>query len=91
MAAIHPAYNLMKMPGSSDVLTVAGDTKEALTALKLAFIIEVGLYIPMMGFLKCPRSSREIKLDAHPLSFLLSLHTLIALSAFVHGNPYFSR
>ena len=37
MAATHPAYNLMKMPGSSDVLTVAGDTKEALTALKLAF------------------------------------------------------
>ena len=37
MAATHPAYNLMKMPGSSGVLTVAGDTKEALTALKLAF------------------------------------------------------
>ena len=28
MAATHPAYNLMKMPGSSSVLTVAGDTKE---------------------------------------------------------------
>ena len=27
----------MKMPGSSGVLTVAGDTKEALAALKLAF------------------------------------------------------
>ena len=37
MAAIHPAYNLMKMSGSSGVLTVAGDTKEALSALKLAF------------------------------------------------------
>ena len=37
MAATHPAYNLMKMPGSKGVLTVAGDTKEALTALKLAF------------------------------------------------------
>ena len=37
MAATHPPYNLMKMPGSSGVLTVAGDTKEALTALKLAF------------------------------------------------------
>ena len=37
MAATHSAYNLMKMPGSSGVLTVAGDTKEALTALKLAF------------------------------------------------------
>nr|XP_040258268.1 uncharacterized protein LOC120975664 [Aegilops tauschii subsp. strangulata] len=37
MAGAHPAYNLMKMPGSSGVLTVAGDTKEALTALRLAF------------------------------------------------------
>ena len=36
MAATHPAYNLMKMPGSKDVLTIVGDTKEALTALKLA-------------------------------------------------------
>nr|XP_040251682.1 vegetative cell wall protein gp1-like [Aegilops tauschii subsp. strangulata] len=37
MAATHTAYNLMKMQGSSDVLTVAGDTKEALTALNLTF------------------------------------------------------
>ncbi|XBI11942.1 hypothetical protein VPH35_138889 [Triticum aestivum] len=37
MAATHPAYNLMMMPESSGVLTVAGDTKEALLALKLAF------------------------------------------------------
>ena len=37
MAATHPAYNLMKMPGSNGVLTVAGDTKGALQALKLAF------------------------------------------------------
>ena len=29
MAATHPAYNLMKMPGSKDVLTIVGDTKEA--------------------------------------------------------------
>ena len=36
MAAIHPAYNLMKMPGSSGILTQAEDTKEALMALKLA-------------------------------------------------------
>ena len=36
MAAIHPAYNLMKMPGSSGVFTMAGDTKQALLALKLA-------------------------------------------------------
>ena len=37
MAATHPAYNLMKMPGSSDVLTVSGDIRDALQALKLAF------------------------------------------------------
>ena len=36
MAATHPAYNLMKMPGSKDVLTIVGDTKEALAVLKLA-------------------------------------------------------
>ena len=36
MAATHLAYNLMKMPGSNSILTVAGDTKEALLALKLA-------------------------------------------------------
>ena len=36
MAATHPAYNLMKMPGSKDVLTIVGDTKEALAALKCA-------------------------------------------------------
>ena len=37
----------------------------------------------MMGFLKCSRSSWSSKLDAHPLSFSLSFHTLIALSASV--------
>ena len=37
MAATHPAYNLMKMPGSKGVLTIKGDTKEAMTALRLAF------------------------------------------------------
>ena len=52
------------------------------------FIIELGLYIPMMGFLKCPRSSWASKLDAHPLSFSLSFHTLIALVHPLHGNPY---
>ena len=34
MAVTHPAYNLMKMPGSKDILSVVGDTKEALAALK---------------------------------------------------------
>ena len=52
------------------------------------FILEFGLYIPMMGFLKCPRSSWASKLDAHPLSFSLSFHTLIALVHPLHGNPY---
>ena len=37
MAATHPAYNLMKMPGSSGVLTVHGATGDALRVLKLAF------------------------------------------------------
>ena len=55
------------------------------------FIIELGLYIPMMGFLKCPRSSWASKLDAHPLSFSLSFHTLIALVHPLHGNPYSSH
>ena len=30
MAATHPVYNLMKMPGSSSALTVSGDTRDAL-------------------------------------------------------------
>src|SRR4051812_37412922 len=37
IAATHPAYNLMKMPGSSGVLIVHGDTGDALRVLKLAF------------------------------------------------------
>ena len=36
MAATDPAYNLMKMPGSNGVLTMSGDTGDALQALKLA-------------------------------------------------------
>ena len=37
---------------------------------------------------KCPRSSWASKLDAHPLSFSWSFHTLIALVHSLHGNPY---
>ena len=37
MAATHPAYNLMKMPGSSGALTVSGDTRDALQVLRLVF------------------------------------------------------
>ena len=37
MAVTHSAYNLMKIPRSNGVLTVSGDTRDALQALKLAF------------------------------------------------------
>ena len=37
MAATHPAYNLMKMPGSKGILTIQGDAKEAVMAPRLAF------------------------------------------------------
>ena len=47
------------------------------------FIIELGLYIPMRGFLKCPRSSWARKLDAHPLSFLFELSYTYSSSASV--------
>ena len=52
------------------------------------FIIKLGLYIPMMGFLNCSRSSWASTLDAHPLRFLLSFHKLLALVHPLHGNPY---
>ena len=54
MAATHPAYNLMKMPGSSGILTVAGDTKEALSALKLAFRATAIARTGEEGALKAP-------------------------------------
>ena len=47
------------------------------------FIIELGLYIPTMGFLKCPRSSWASKLDAHPLSFQFELSYTYSSSASV--------
>ena len=51
-------------------------------------IIELGLYIPTMGFLKCPRYSWASKLDAHPLVFFC--WAFIALMHPLHGNPYSS-
>ncbi|XP_073363164.1 uncharacterized protein [Aegilops tauschii subsp. strangulata] len=44
MEVTHPGYNLMKMSGSSGILTVAGDTEDALMALKLAFRVLVDEY-----------------------------------------------
>ena len=53
------------------------------------FIIELGLYIPMMGFLKFPQVFVSKKVGCTPTQFLLlSFHTLIALVHPLHGNPY---
>ena len=47
------------------------------------FIIELGLYIPTMGLLKCPRSSWASKLDAHPLVSFIELSYIYSSSASV--------
>ena len=47
------------------------------------FIIELVLYIPTMGFLKCPRSSWASKLDAHPLVSFVELSFIFSSSASV--------
>ena len=53
------------------------------------FIIELGLYIPMMGFLKMPQVFVSKRVGCTPSQFLLlSFHTLIALVHPLHGNPY---
>ena len=53
------------------------------------FIIELGLYIPMMGFLKLPWVSVSKRVGCTPTQFLLfSFHTLMALVHPLHGNPY---
>ncbi|KAI5013803.1 hypothetical protein ZWY2020_047295 [Hordeum vulgare] len=36
MAAMHPGYNVVKMPGSGGVLTIVGDNKDASRILKLS-------------------------------------------------------
>ena len=51
-------------------------------------IIELGLYIPMMGFLKIALGLREQASWMHTHQFLLlSFHTFIALVHSLHGNP----
>ena len=53
------------------------------------FIIELCLYIPMMGFLKLPQVFVSKQVGCTPTQFLLvSFHTLIALVHPLHGNPY---
>ena len=53
------------------------------------FIIELGLYIPMMGFLKMPQVFVSKRVGCTPTQFLLlSFHILIALVHPLHGNPY---
>ena len=49
----------------------------------------LGLYIPMMGFLKLPQVFVSKQVGCTPTQFLLlSFHTLIALVHPLHGNPY---
>ena len=53
------------------------------------FIIQLGLYILMMGFLKMPQVFVSKRVGCTPAQFLLlSFHTLIALVHPLHGNPY---
>ena len=53
------------------------------------FIIELGLYIPMMGFLKMPQVFMSKQVGCTPTQLpLLSFHILIALVHPLHGNPY---
>ena len=53
------------------------------------FIIELGLYIPMMGFLKMPQVFVSKQVGCTPTQFLLlSFHIFIALVHPLHGNPY---
>ena len=53
------------------------------------FVIELGLYIPMMGFLKMPQVFVSKQVGCTPTQFLLlSFHILIALVHPLHGNPY---
>ena len=53
------------------------------------FVIKLGLYIPIMGFLKMPQVFVSKQVGCTPTQFLLlSFHTFIALVHPFHGNPY---
>ena len=55
------------------------------------FIVELGLYIPTMGFLKMLQVFVIKQVGCTPTQFLLlSFHTFIALVHPLHGNPYSS-
>ena len=53
------------------------------------FVIELGLYIPMMGFLKSALGLREQAswMHTHLVSFV-ELSYIYRSSASLHGNPY---
>ena len=51
--------------------------------------LELGLYIPVMGFLKMPLVFVSKQVGCTPTQFLLlSFHIFIALVHPLHGNPY---
>ena len=53
------------------------------------FVIELGLYIPIMAFLKMPQVFMSKQVGCTPTQFLLlSFHAFIALVHPLHGNPY---
>ena len=53
------------------------------------FIIELGLYIPMMGFVKMPEVFVSKQVGCTPTQFLLlSFPIFITLVHLLHGNPY---
>ena len=52
------------------------------------FIIELGLYIPMMGFLKLPQVFMSKQVGCTPTQYLFVLSYTYSSSESVHGNPY---
>ena len=67
------------------------DRESLMLSLSLVgiFVIELGLYIPITGFLKMPQVFASKQVVCTPTQFLLlSFHTFIALVHPLHGNPY---